>query len=257
MKLKKVLAVLCVCALAVSLAVPVFAASDTPADASIDYEGGFPDSDLEVAVSVLFAMKKLYVNPYGLPYNIKNTTLNDEDSSEIYEETVSDGWFSNTAVIKNLAPKALPVSVTIKTTEKGDARVVASANDASNYPAYNCLYGNFQITKAINEDGVITPTDWVLNTGATDETNHMKQVAIPATGAPVTLQDTQFEVDEAKEGEGANEGLMMPGFAAFRIRGSAVIRTADGTSGNIGEWDDGSNGGDGDVVDMTVAFTFG
>lgn len=262
MNVKKLLAVLCACALFFALAVPAFAASSTAVtnSASIDLDGTYaPDDDLEVAVSVLYAMKKLYVNPYSLPYSIKNTTLTtdgttaSEDGESIKEETTTDGWFSNTAVIKNNSTGALHVSVTITTEAQGAARVVASKADAAHYPQYNCLYGNFQITTASLVSGVITPSDWDATA-----TGNMKEVPIPDTANPNTAaQDTQFILAGGQEGTGVNAGTIVPTYAAFRIRGGAVICAQDATGsdatlGSIANvWDQG------DVVHMKIAFSFG
>lgn len=254
MKLKKILAVLCFCALAVSLAVPVFAAPGDPIEngASIDYEGAFPDEDLTVAVSVLYAMKKLYVNPYGLPYTIQKTSLMDNSGQttgeKIQEGTVTDGWFSNTAVIKNNSTTSLGVSVTISTDAHGAAKVVDDADDAALNPQFNCLYGDFQITKATLVSGVITPTDWDTN---------MKTVAIPSTDNPIAAaQPTGFTLDGAQEGTGMQAGTTIPAYAAFRIRGHAVICSADATGSDATAGSTANVWPEDDVVDMTVAFSF-
>lgn len=267
MKLKKVLAVLCVCALAFSLTVPAFAGPNptpTPTavpidnEASINLGGTFPDSDLTVAVSVLYAMRKLYVNPYGLPYNISNTTL--QDGSEIYEETVSAGWFSNTAVIKNNSTSELPVKVTITTTPGEDSTgtvkvvpyTVGTATDpaidpdgATINPNFNCLYGAFQIADAEDEDGVITP-DWSAD-------GNLAQVAIPDSDNQIyTPQNANFSVVAAEEGQGEFAGTTIPGYAAFRVRGGAATKTAGVSGGDLDSiWPET------EVIDMTIAFTFG
>lgn len=264
MKLKKILAVLCVCALAFSLAIPAFAATGIENDASLTLEGSTtndPDN-LTIAVSVLYAMKKLYVNPYGLPYTIKTTALKEgpDDSATntnltIQEETVTAGWFSNTAVIRNNSLTPLKVSVTISTEVHGAARVVENKADADNYKSNNCVYGTFQITQAKAAGSVITPTDWKEDTTGDGTNGHMKEVSIRATGDPNTgAQDTRFTVAAATPPTGI-QTENTPAYAAFRIRGGAVIcsedSAADATASSIANvWPDE------DVVDMTVAFSF-
>ncbi|MCH5259496.1 MAG: hypothetical protein J1F18_07080 [Lachnospiraceae bacterium] len=270
MKLKKILALLCCCALAVSLAVPVFAGTVAPTDGATIVYAGSPakegDADLTVAVSILYAMKKLYVNPYGLPFNIKTTKVLDSSGTAtdetIYEETVTEGWFSNTAIIKNIAPSDLNVKVKISTDPKGNTRVVEDEADAANHTEYNCVYGTFEITEAKlvkDDDGKnqYKPTDWKLyNVSDGAQAGHKRFVPIRATGDPDTsLQDTEYTIVGAKTEETAMGWETTYGYAAFRVRGGAVINKGESTEGNIGpatanEWPDT------DVVDMTVMFSF-
>lgn len=278
MKMKKLLAVLCTFALVFALAIPAFASpspSQTPIpnDAEIDYEGtiaGDEDPDLTVAVSVLFAAKKLYVNPYGLPFTIKNTTVRDGGTDaqpvnvEIQEGTTTAGWFSHTAVIKNNSTSDLPVSITVKYTLKSGGVKVVAYDVSTETPTlddnYNCLYGAFQITDAKLQDGVISATDWVAApaSGATD-TAHMKQVAVPASdNVPTEPTETGYTLVGGEEGlDDFARPIITPSYAAFRIRGGAAIN-ADGADAS-----DASNGsianvwpGE-DTVDMTIAFSFG
>lgn len=72
MKTKKLLAVLCACALVFALAVPVFAGDDDPIEnpTQTDFTGKTPSAT--VSVQVIAGVKELYVNPYGLPYTLPN-----------------------------------------------------------------------------------------------------------------------------------------------------------------------------------------
>lgn len=275
MKLKKILAVLCVCALALSLAIPVFAdaienGSKVVFDGTIADE---KDEGLEVAVAVLYGnIHKLYVNPYGLPFTIKDGVITapvqgddgqvtDQPTGEtIKEGTTTNGWFSHTAVIKNLSRDELDVKVTF-TMELNSSNVKVVEYDLTNPqnpvadidPNFNCLYGTFQITKAtMSKTKEISATNWTIHT---ETDGDMYEIAIPASDSvPTSPTATGFKLAGATPPTGtATEDT--PAYAAFRIRGGATINAdgaaSDATNSNIAnEW------GEDDTVNMTISFSF-
>ena len=284
MKLKKLLAVLCVCALALALAVPAFAEA-TPGDASSgniknplenEFVGTNPEdqnSGLTVSVAVLKGANKLYVNPYGLPYTIPTGSI-ENSTDTIVEGTTTAGWFSTTSLIKNESENDLKLKVTMTTTEKGGVKVVTPANAPATgtTPADNTLYGYLEITTATRAtDGKITP-NWVAATGGGDHAN-LRVVPVPAgsgtageAGSPAkdvvpdvrtggTGTPAGFTLTKMIVGTGANVGIDTPSYAAFRIRGFAVVGGSDASGSNAS---DGNASGwlEGDLADVVVAFSF-
>lgn len=272
MKLKKLLALLCVCVLALSLAVPAFAADDDATSGNIrnplenPFEGADPnDGSLTVSVAVLPGANKLYVNPYGLPYTVPDRTGVDIDGeagsavAKIVEGTTTAGWFSTTSLLQNNSDSNLKVKVTMTTTEKGGVKVVEVpvGGSAPTNVQDNTLYGYLEINTAAYDQtkGTITPT-W---TGA-------KKVPVPAgsgtagqAGTPVKDVDPTdgttpgFTLNKATTTEIKGEMVTTPTYAAFRIRGSAVMPASGSNTGA-------SNGDIGwakaDLADVLVAFSF-
>lgn len=273
MKKKKFLAVLCACAIAFSLAVPAFAEASPDEIANgtqIIFTGTFPDDNTTVSVSVLTGLTNLYVNPYGLPYTIDDGEVMEPDADDpqqmvstgeyIKEGTTTDGWFSNTAAIRNDSNAQLDVLVTMTTTEKGGVKVELAPADPDNFtPTDNTLYGNFEIVTARgvadqDESGspitMITPGDWdsadtvaipagsgTANTPGRTDKNH-------ATG--FVLNGVGEEMDED-----TGEMVSVPTYAAFRLRGSAVIGSSTSSTGS-----DADGWLNTDVADVVVAFSF-
>ena len=251
MKLKKLLAILCACTLLFALAVPVFASNSIENGTENKFEGSDTDdpTNLTVSVSVLKGANKLYVNPYGLPYTIKDGSATGSAASgeKIKEGTTTAGWFSTTSVIKNESTTALKVYVTMKTEETGNAKVVANA--AAVDPAFNCLYGNLEIAPATytSSTKLITP-DW----------DSKKEVGVPTEASPLSTPTyTQLIIAAADDSrtDDAGRPIIEPGFAAFRIRGFAKLgggnaSGGDASDGNAAEW------AKTDLADVTVAFSF-
>lgn len=272
MKLKKLLSVLCACALIFALAVPAFASSATsgniPNDTETEFKGDhLPDEDngVTVSISVLYSLKKLYVNPYGLPYKIADAAVMVPDpdnpgqmkkgDDKIQEGVVTDGWFSDTAIIKNDAKDSLKVSVTMTTTTHGAVEVVLPANapQANNTPDNNTLYGKFQITDATYDTAKKTyiPGDWTV---AADKP--AKEADIPVgAAANVKGTPTKSNIGYILKGEheetdqSTGRPYTSAGYAAFRMRGSAVIGANSASPGDAG-W------GQNDLADVSVAFSF-
>lgn len=263
MKTKKLLAVLCACALVFALAIPVFAADDDPINnpTNTDFEGKTPSAT--VSVQVLAGVKELYVNPYGLPYTLPNGTATAQDTDgstttsttyTIKEETTTDGWFSTTAVIRNTGNTPLDVKVTMTTKEHGNVRVVAADPGAGASLAYNTLFGKFEITDATADDqNVITP-DW--------SSTHKKTVDIPAgagTGVDGAAGDTLAEEPTGYTIIGSKTDTVMGdlvtthGYAAFRLRGSAKMANNDEATDGQTQPNKWLNK---DVADVSVAFSF-
>lgn len=270
MKLKKFLAVLCACVLVFSLAVTAFAADATngeiPNGTETKFEGSMPDENTTVSVSVLTGLTKLYVNPYGLPYTLKDGKIGDlpanfdpehdtDTRDTIKEGMTTDGWFSTTAVIKNDAETKLKVSVTLTTTEKGNVKVVEVGSAAtptaptSATVTANTLYGNFEIT-----DADYSYTDHVIK--ASDTWDADNKVPIPAgsgqpgvAGTPTAPTYTKYDIDGAQ----VVDGVTYSTYAAFRLRGSAVMPAASAGGASPG---DASGWLKTDLADVTVAFSF-
>ena len=275
MKLKKLLAVLCVCAMVFALVLPVFAADDDDdaTSGSIknplenDFVGSNPDSSLTVSVAVLKGDNKLYVNPYGLPYTIpdKKVALDQkpidesEEKADIKEGTTTAGWFSTTSLVQNRSNGALKVSVTMTTTEHGDVKVVkvgpGDTVPTSATVSNNTLYGELRLAKATYDadNGTITP-DWTAATG------DMVTIPVPAgadtpnqKGTPdvTSVLDVGFTLDAAgtRYDPSTQTDVTSPSYAAFQIRGNAVMAPG-ASSGDIGSWDKA------DLADVTVAFSF-
>lgn len=271
MKLKKTLAVLCAGALMFALAVPTFAADATNGSiqngTEIVFTGALADEN-KVSVSVLTALKKLYVNPYGLPYSIENGTVmipnpdfddtqpEDEDNPKmkpsgdtIQEGSTTSGWFSNTAAIRNESTTALDISVTMRTTEQGNVKVAAS--ETTN-PADNTLYGKFEIVTATydTKTKLIKPGDWAS----------AESLAIPAgsgtAGQPGTPTKQNVPNDFFLPGAVAGtddlgKPTLAPAYVAFRLRGFAVFGSnSAAAAGGVDTW------GEGDVANVSVAFSF-
>lgn len=255
MNKKKLLAVLCTCALLFALAVPAFASNNAMTNPTENtFEGSDMDDELTVSVSVLKGANKLYVNPYGLPYTIREGTAKNAAGTatgeKIKEGVTTDGWFSTTSVIKNESTKELKISVTMKTVERSaNVKVVANEDAVAANSAFNCLYGNLQLAPASYDSTskLITP-DW----------DSKKEVAVPTVASPLTTATyTELDIDAADDSQrdAAGRPIIEPGFAAFRIRGHAVIGSgeatgADATAGGAAEW------AKGDLADVTVAFSF-
>lgn len=268
MKTKKLLAVLCACALVFALAIPVFAAAN-PEDpinnpTNTDFEGKTPSAT--VSVQVLAGVKELYVNPYGLPYTLPNGTATaptvpaptggaaTTTTYTIKEETTTDGWFSTTAVIRNTGNTPLDVKVTMTTKEHGNVRVVAADPGAGASLAYNTLFGKFEITDATADDqNVITP-DW--------SSTHKKTVDIPAgagtgvdgeAGDTLAEEPTGYTIIGSKTDTVMGDLVTTHGYAAFRLRGSAKMANNDeATVGNVEQ----NKWLNKDVADVSVAFSF-
>lgn len=266
MNVKKLLVVLCALTLVFALAIPVFANAIANGTQTV-FEGSTTD-DLTVSVSVLKGNDKLYVNPYGLPYSIQNTVAQKpvkgdsgvewEDADEtIVEGTTTNGWFSTTSALKNESLTPLKVSVTMKSelsTGASAARVKildASTEEVTEHEdkIFNCLWGNLELAGASYDTGkkLLTP-DW------DGENTDVVTVGVPKLNETVA-DDTAFVLDGADPDAVDNNGRpwTAPGYAAFRIRGSAKIADADeATPGEtpITEWKDT------DLVDVTVAFSF-
>lgn len=257
MNSKKLLAVLCACVMVFSLAVPAFAEASpgqiVKNGTQIEFEGSLPDGNTTVSVSVLAGITKLYVNPYGLPYTIADTKIGPEpDSGEdtrdkIKEGTTTNGWFSTTAAIKNESTTALEVSVTMTTTEKGNVDVVSPTDgeDESFAPTKNSLYGYFEIVTATYdaETKTITPGNW----------DSAETVPIPEdSGVPSDPEYTEYDINGAISRNVDGVPTIIPSYAAFRLRGSAVIGSGSGgaSGGDASGWLDT------DLADVTVAFSF-
>lgn len=255
MKLKNLIAVLCVCAMVFALAVPVFADEATNGNignsTKTDFEGTpVPDPDnLTVSVQVLTALTKLYVNPYGLPYTIKDGKIGtapeegQEDTRDsIKEGMTTDGWFSHTAIIKNESDGELHVIVTMTTTEQGDVKVVSYATGSGeNFePRENSLYGKLEIVSAYYDydTNAITPRAW--------DGTYTVEVPVgsgqPGVAGTPVKKDTNFILNAAESADA-------PQYAAFRIRGSAVIGSDTSAA-------DGDVWPNADVADVSVAFSF-
>lgn len=270
MKTKKLLAVLCACALVFALAIPVFAAAN-PEDpinnpTNTDFEGKTPSAT--VSVQVLAGVKELYVNPYGLPYTLPNGTATaptvpaptggtaSTTTYTIKEETTTDGWFSTTAVIRNTGNTPLDVKVTMTTKEHGNVRVVDADPGAGASLAYNTLFGTFDIADATADDDNVITADWTTTTG------HMKQVNIPAgagtgvdgeAGATLAEEPTNYTIIGSKTEEVYGREVTTHGYAAFRLRGSAkMANNEEATDGQTqpNKWLNK------DVADVSVAFSF-
>lgn len=258
MNMKKLLAVLCACALVFALAIPAFAEATPgelyPNGTKVDFEGTMPDEDITVSVSVLTALTKLYVNPYGLPYKIADGKIGNAPTGEqedtrdtIKEGTVTDGWFSNTAAIKNDSDANLSVKVTLTTTTKGNVKVVTT-DPTGTSPAENTLYGNFQIAAAKYASKTITPGTFKAD----------YNVVIPeGSGTPGVAgtpyeQDTTFILNKAGTDVEQGQTISVPTYAAFRLRGVAVIGSGSGdaSDSNASGWDKA------DLADVSVAFSF-
>lgn len=290
MKLKKLLAVLSVCALIFALAVPVFASNASSGEIENPLENKFEGQDpnrdpsLTVSVAVLKGANKLYVNPYGLPYTIPAGTIYKADGitpsgDTIVEGTTTAGWFSTTSLIQNNSENDLKVKVTMTTTEKGGVKVIAPDDAAidnfdTTAPDSNTLYGYLEITTATRaDDGKITP-DWKAATGGTDHAN-LRVVPVPAgshtagqagTPAKDVVPDTRagssngpigFTLNKAgsKFDDATNAMVPVPSYAAFRIRGTAVLGAGSASGGNAS---DGNASGwlNTDLADVVVAFSF-
>ena len=271
---KKLLAVLCACAIAFSLAIPVFAestASEIPNGTKIIFEGTFPDTNTTVSVSVLTGLTNLYVNPYGLPYTIKDGEVMEpsaqnpqvmEPTGEVIEEGITtDGWFSNTAAIRNDSDAKLDVFVTMTTTEKGNVKVIADPNNPAYTSSDNTLYGRFEITKATATDTQNAEEEDIKLIKATNW-NDVYTVGIPVggqtvrTAAPMdaATNANAFSIDAGRPDVDLDTGLpiIVPTYATFRLRGSAVVGSGSGGASD----GDASGWLSSDVADVAVAFSF-
>ena len=253
MNKKKLLAVLCTCTLLFALAVPAFASNNAMTNPTENtFEGSDMDGELTVSVSVLKGANKLYVNPYGLPYTIRegSATGAGANGEKIKEGITTDGWFSTTSVIKNESTKALKISVTMKTVERSaNVKVVANEAAVAANSAFNCLYGNLEIAPAdYNSTSKLITPDWASK----------EEVPVPTVASPLTTATyTNIDIDAADDSQqdAAGDPIITPAFAAFRIRGHAVLGSgeatgADATAGGAAEW------AKGDLADVTVAFSF-
>lgn len=282
---KKILSLVCVCALALCLAVPAFAAAGDPIGngASVDFTG--TPAEGEIAVVMQTGKTNLYVNPYGLPYTLGYgevyatagaTTFDKTKDYAIKEpDTATEGFFSDTAVIRNNGTIALDVKVTMTTTEKGNAKVVAAQSGvpaAGNIDA-QYMYGNLEITTATMAAGSATVTTTAA-TGSdpavkTEETgvnvvtpdwDSKETVAIPAgsgtagtAGTPSAVADTGVVLAAFKSEHDENTGVTTntPGLVAYRLAGTTVPADEAVSPATVPAlW------AEDDVADVTVAFTF-
>ncbi len=269
MNMKKLLAGICTGALAISLAVPAFAANVTNPNSTTFTGDVASNAGGTVSVSVRAASTKLYVNPYGvsydLPYGEVKTAAADFDVDEdlvIAQGSTAAGFFSDVALIENNSTSALKVGVTLTTTEKGAVKVVASA-PAGGTASDNTLYGNFEITSATLSTGTaqVSKADGSKEekTGVSIVTpnwadTNKKTFAIPAGGgtagtagsASVMPAANQYTLAAATSTTDSmtNVTTVTPAYAAYRLTGTALI----GTTNNA--WPEA------DVADVVVALTF-
>lgn len=280
---KKFLSRVCAGAMALSLAVPAFAATNPIRnDASVTFNGA--PADGEIAVVMQTGTTNLYVNPYGLPYTLGfgevfvsgGSTFDKTQDIAIKEpDTASEGFFSDTAVIQNNGNIALNVNVTMTTTEKGKAKVVLEANKPTvgNVTA-QYMYGNLEIAPATQSTGTATVTKTAASGGTpavkeeqTDVTiitptwASKKTVAIPAgggtagtAGTPSAVADTDIDLPAASTTTDENTGdtVTVPGVVAYRLAGTTIPMDKESTTSanDVTPWDTA------DVADVTVAFTF-
>ncbi len=278
---KKLLSCVCAGVMVLSLAAPAFATAISNS-ASVDFTGKAAEG--EIAVVMQTGKSNLYVNPYGLPYTLGygevfvsgGTTFDKTQDIAIKEpDTATEGFFSDTAVIQNNSNIALSVNVTMTTTEKGKAKVVleAAKPTAGNVTA-QYMYGNLEIAPATLATGTATVTKTAASgstpavmeeqTGVTVVTPNWaakKTVAIPAgsntagtAGTPSTITDTDIDLPAAAEVEDEATGTSstVPGVVAYRLAGTTIPMDKESSSGldDVAPWDEG------DVADVTVAFTF-
>ena len=267
MNVKKLLACACASALALSLTIPAFAAGSPITNPNQTTFTGDVAANAGGTVSVRLrtGSTKLYVNPYGASYKLENgevmvgSEFDPDTDLVIVEGSTAAGFFSDTAVIENNSESALKVAVTLTTTTKGTTKVVTSSTASA---TDNTLYGNFEITSAtlstgrtkvtgssgkVDMDGVsiVTP-NW-------SDTNK-KILAIPSGGASAgtagnpssTTAGDEYVLAAAQRNEDIASGTVTitPGYAAYRLTGSAVI----GSSANT--WNNN------DLADVAVSFKF-
>lgn len=269
MNMKKFLASACAGALAISMAVPAMAANVTNPN-STTFSGALADAaGGTVSVRVRAASTKLYVNPYGvsydLPYGEVKTAAADFNVDEdlvITQGTTAAGFFSDVALIENNSTAALNVGVTLTTTEKGAVKVVASA-PAGGTASDNTLYGNFEIASAAATTGTVdvskadgtkeSKTGVSIVTPNWADTNK-KTLAIPAgsgtagtAGSASTMPAAQqYTLAGATSTTDSISGTttVTPSYAAYRLSGTALIGTTNNAWANA------------DVADVVVALTF-
>lgn len=279
---KKLLSCLCAGAMALSMAVPAFAA-DISNGASVNFQG--KPADGEIAVVMQTGGTNLYVNPYGLPYALGYgevyatagaTTFDKTKDLAIQEpSTATEGFFSDTAVIQNNSDIDLDVKVSMTTTEKGDAKVVLAADvPAANSREHQYMHGNLEIATAELTTGTAKVTTTAAVTGAnpapavkTDvdgvqvvvpDWDSKATVAIPAgsgtagtAGAASAAADTGIMLAAAETTtDSFGTSTTVPGFVAYRLAGTAAPADSDGSGGAGAAW------AEADVADVTVAFTF-
>lgn len=263
---KRMLAGLCAGAMALSLS--AFAAPiDNPNKTT--FEGAVATGTISVKVRA--GKTNLYVNPYGVSYNLGNGEIKNDPDAAFAKETdlvvvegaTAAGFFSDTALIENNSDAALKVGVTLTTTVKTGSTVKVVGTTPASAPVDNTMYGNYEITSAALSTGtaevskadntkvemagvsIVTP-NW-------NDTNK-KTFAIPAGGAtagtagsPSTSPDAQnYVLPKATSTTDPDSGVttVTPSYAAFRLTGSAV------KGSGATDWEDS------DLVDVAVAFTF-
>lgn len=269
MNLKKFLAGVCTGALVLSLTIPAFASNITNPN-STTFTGDVANSaGGTVSVRVRSASTKLYVNPYGVSYNLPygevKTASADFDVDEdlvITQGSTAAGFFSDVALIENNSTSALKVGVILTTTEKGAVKVVAADPGAT--AAANTLFGNFEITSAAVSTGTVevskadgtkeNKTGVTIVTPDWSDTNK-KTVAIPAgsgsagtAGTPSTpiaaAQQYTLAAATSTTDPVTQAVTVTPSYAAYRLTGTALIGTTNNAWPNA------------DVADVVVALTF-
>lgn len=274
MKLKKFLAGVCTGALALSLAVPAFASNITNDNSTTFTGAAASTAGGTVSVRVRTASTKLYVNPYGVSYDLPygevktaGAAFNVDEDLVITQGNTAAGFFSDTALIENNSTSALKVGATLTTTDKAGVKFVGAA-PAGGTAADNTLYGNFEITSATVSTGAVKVSDASGNLGSTAtagvtivtpnwaDTNK-KTFAIPAgaagaggsagAGTPGTMPAAQqytLAAATSTTDPVTQAVTVTPSYAAYRLTGTALI----GTTNNL--WPTA------DVADVVVALTF-
>lgn len=291
MNTKKMLAGVCAGAMALSLTAPAFAA-DIDNGASVDFTG--KPADGEIAVVMQTGGRNLYVNPYGLPYTLGygevfvsggNTFDKTTDLAIKEPSTVTNGFFSDTAVIQNNGDVALDVKVSMTTTEKNNLVFVAAQNQVPTAGTLTkqFMYGNLEIATATLETGKAKVTTTAAQAGppAVDavktevdgvqivipDWDNRQTVAIPAGAAGAAADPLTGTAGKGAASAAENTNVVLaasetttdslgtstttPGFVAYRLAGTTVPADKEASAGaGISAWDSD------DVADVTVAFTF-
>lgn len=233
MKLKKALSVVFALTLVFALAVPVFASA---MDHTFTATTTIPDDAGTVSVGIQANTTNgnhLYLNTTGTPYQLADNTVS---GITIKEGTATEGFFTNTGLIKNDGKTVLSVKVAITSTVSG-AEIIAPSSSRIGDVTANTLAGNLEVVAVTASNNTVTPV-W---TGA-------QKIEIPAaddqTNGGVTAGSaTAITADLAAAAQVTSGGrqVTIPGLLAFRLAGDIKLL---------------STGWGSDTASVKVAFTF-
>lgn len=270
--MKKIIAGVCAGALSLSLAVPAFASNMTN-DNSVTFSGVDAKTALASTATVSVKLRKtgnnLYINPYGVSYDLGKIEVKDSSSAafDTTKDVVLDsgssayGFFTDTMVIQNNSESKLGVSVTLTTGAYGSNNVEVTETKPTTAQSYNLIYGHFEIapvtvttgSETVATDGAGakgTVSGVTVLTPKWDDAAAKKDIVIPEgysqsqAGTPKTA-DTGFVIDKAtSKTDMSGNKTTTPAYAVCRLAGDAILAQ------DTDSWPTA------DTVDVTVALKF-